>query len=750
MISNRLEFALSHLKSSDWNRFERLSSVFLAAEFDDVRTVASSSGDEGRDAELFGPSSEPKVVIQYSVSEDWRAKINATVRRLNSTIPDAMVLIFMSNWLIGADADSLKQNLRKKYGLTLDIRDRNWFLERVSQSTAKQTAAEELAQTIVDPYLSAAGVGPHVQAELSTPEAIAAVTFLGLQWQDDTRDKGLTKLAFEALVRAALVDTSSENRAGRELIHERVQQMLHGHPPQQVVTLVDSALARLLKRSVKHWQKQDEFCLSYEEVQRLNQFRIDSALAEGHLLGAVKKIAEDYLRQNNIPQEHEPEVARILRLCTDAVLFERSQAFALAAQTGTIATLADADFRSTIMSEISRGALPKISGVDWVAVLRNGVRAMLTSEDPSIQSHLRSLADSYTLLAFLRQTPDVQKAVEKMFSHGMLWLDATVVLPLIADTLVSDDGKKGRFTRMIEAACEAGIKLYVTPGIVEEVERHMNRALVCSRTPNGQWEGSIPYLLERYVGAGRSLASFSQWLSNFRGESRPAQDLEEYLNSDFKIALRALDSEHDSSPEDLRSALQKLWYDRYQRRRERYGTPLDEMAVTRLVRHDIECYAGIVQLRSKEGASPFGYSAWWLTVDKQAFDLKNKLRHIMNSPPPDSPVMSADFLVNYLAFGPIRRHVRKSVEAHLPLLMVMQDASRLSPELLSEAEMLRHELKDLPERVIRRQVRDHLDRARSSIGPIANMGMEETDDVEDALQITVPLASSPPKGGGVV
>ncbi|HHT8992367.1 TPA: hypothetical protein ACT5B2_004224 [Burkholderia cenocepacia] len=749
MISDRLELSLERLKPSDWNRFERLSSAFLATEFDDIRTVASASGDEGRDAELFSPLLEPTVVIQYSVAQDWRAKINATVRRLKDTIPGALVLVYMSNWLIGADADSLKQSLRKTHGLSLDVRDRGWFLERVSQSTARQAAAEELAHAIVDPYLSAAGVGPHVQAELSSPEAIAAVTFLGLQWKDEARDKGLTKLTFEALVRAALVDTSSENRVCRKIVHERVQQLLHGHPSQQVVTLVDSALARLAKRTVKHWQKEDEFCLSYEEIQRLNQFRIESALAEGHLLTAVKNIITDYLRQKGIPELHEPEITRVLRLCTDAVLFERSQAFALAAQTGTMATLADADFTSTILSVIAKAALPKIPGVDWVGVLRSGVRSMLISEHPSIQSYLRSLADSYTLLAFLRQTPDVQGAVEKMFSHGMLWLDATVVLPLIADTLVSADGQKGRFTRMIDAARDAGLKLYVTPGIVEEVERHMNRALVCSRTSNGQWEGSIPYLLERYVSAGRSLASFSQWLINFRGESRPLQDLEEYLLSEFRIALRALDVEHDASPENLRSALQTLWYERYQRRRERYGTPLDDMAVTRLVRHDIECYAGIVQLRTKERASPFGYSAWWLTVDKQAFDLKNKLRPIMNVTPPDSPVMSADFLVNYLAFGPIRRHVRKSAEVQLPLLMVMGDASRLSPELLSEAETLRDELKDLPERVIRRQVRDHLDRARSRIGPIANLGMEEADDIEDTLQITLPLSLSAPGKGKI-
>jgi hypothetical protein len=152
------------------------------------------------------------------------------------------------------------------------------------------------------------------------------------------------------------------------------------------------------------------------------------------------------------------------------------------------------------------------------------------------------------------------------------------------------------------------------------------------------------------------------------------------------------------------------------------------MVITRLVEHDVECYCGVTQLRSRESASPFGYSAWWLTVDRQAFDLKPKLREVMKSDPPDSPVLSADFMVNYLAFGPVRRRVGKAKEAHLPLMMELSTARYLSPELLAEAESLREELKDLPDRVVRRRVRDLLDRARCRLGPIANAGVRELDD----------------------
>lgn len=89
--------------------------------------------------------------------------------------------------------------------------------------------------------------------------------------------------------------------------------------------------------------------------------------------------------------------------------------------------------------------------------------------------------------------------------------------------------------------------------------------------------------------------------------------------------------------------------------------------------------------------------------------------------------MSADFLVNYLAFGPTRRRVTKLKESHLPLLMILGNANHLTPEIMAEAERIRAELKDMPERVIRRRVRDHLDRAKSRIGPIASLGIEKDE-----------------------
>lgn len=525
--------------------------------------------------------------------------------------------------------------------------------------------------------------------------------------------------------------TDSNARLSRVTIHEKVHKIIPDHPESRISTLVDGALKRLAKHTIKHWQREDEFCLAHEEVQRLNNFRVDAALAETNLNQAIVRIAVAQTSALSLDESAATSFQTALRMALDVIIFERSQAFAMAVQSGTLAELADTDFRSTVLSVLANSSLPKLPRVDWSTLLRHAVRNALISDESAIHSYLRSLSDAYTLLAFLKQTPDVQGAVEKMFSHGMLWLDATVVLPLLADTLAELDEDRGRFSRMIDAAKDAGLQLFVTSGVIEEVERHMNRALMCARMTYAQWEGSVPYILERYISSGRSTASFPTWLDNFRGESRPLQDIAEYLTEQFSVRERSLESERDASSPELRYALQQIWHERYERRKEKYGTPLDDMAVTKLVNHDIECYAGIVQLRKEEHASPFGYSAWWLTVDRQTFDLKNRLRPLMGKQPPDSPVMSADFLLNYLAFGPVRRRVTKAKESDLPLLMVLGSATPLTRDLISEAESIRTNIKDLPERVIRRQVRDHLDRARSRIGAIANMGM---DEVDDALQ----------------
>ena len=153
----RLELALDRLKSSDWERFEMMCSTFLTSEFLGLRTMASPGGDRGRDAELFTFGEEPNTLFQFAVRKDWDVKIRETLTKLSTEFPATTAVVFLSSQQIGAKGDAVRARARRQ-GISLDIRDRSWFVERVDTDDSRNRAAAELARVVVDAYLVDAGV----------------------------------------------------------------------------------------------------------------------------------------------------------------------------------------------------------------------------------------------------------------------------------------------------------------------------------------------------------------------------------------------------------------------------------------------------------------------------------------------------------------------------------------------------------------------------------------------------------------
>ena len=265
----RLGLALEQVTANDWARFEEFASAFLSTEFSNLRTVASPSGDEGRDAELYSPEGESSVVLQYSVTPKWEVKIRDTAKKINKNLSEARQLLYVTNHKIGAKADALKKELRQKYGLSLDVRDQSFFLDRFEGDEHRETVATNFSRDIVDPFLESKEIIEKKAQALTPGESRAALVFLELQWEDDSRDKGLTKTAFDALVRTALRSTDADNRLARNDIHAAVCALLSARDQDFLILETDKSLARLTKHFIRHYPASDEFCLTHEENERI-------------------------------------------------------------------------------------------------------------------------------------------------------------------------------------------------------------------------------------------------------------------------------------------------------------------------------------------------------------------------------------------------------------------------------------------------------------------------------------------------
>jgi hypothetical protein len=735
----RFRLALSALDPAQWRLFERLANVFVATEFPSLRPIAASSGDGGADGLLFFAEDDPSVVLQFSLREDWQAKISSTAKRLKKTYPAARILIYVTNRVIAAKATDLRRRIRNEYGYHLDIRDQEWLLTERNVSTANSTEAEELARSIVDPLLSSADFFRGQANALDNLEAKAAFVYLGLQWEDENREKGLTKLCFEALVRSVLRDTTSDNRLTRGQVRQLVTELLPAHHRHTLNAQVDGALKRLSKRYIRHWQKPDEFCLTWDE-----RVRLAGRLAEMTALDAVLrrelKIALELSTSEagiELCEQDAISLVDLSRKVLERVLLDRGEAFASAVTHEDADRVRSEDIAVLVTKVLSEQAqTPTID----VSVLTGTIQSLLIQPPEDVRRYLRGLSDTYTLFAFMRETPDVQSAVVKMFSDADIWLDASIVLPLMAEELLGADTRS--HTELLAAARECGLRLFITEGVLEELVTHVQRSVAyghARNTSQGAW-GSPPFLFMSHHLSGRSTEDFEQWIENFCGAD-PESDLLDYLSDEHGIEVESLTQHAEEASVDFRAAVAEVWHearDAKDRRAALLGLPaMDQNTRHRLVQHDVETYVGVVMRRQARGErrSAFGYKSWWLTLDRAAFRVNAQLKDsLADTKPPASPAISPDFMLNYLAIGPVRKRLSRRSEETLPLMLNMSVLDAVPPDLVELADHLRIELQGLPARIVRRKIKETLEDARRFLGPKAEAGeIGLTEEVKTRL-----------------
>jgi hypothetical protein len=305
------------------------------------------------------------------------------------------------------------------------------------------------------------------------------------------------------------------------------------------------------------------------------------------------------------PPKDIADLANCLRTAIEKVLLKQGETFAAAVTAGEALAARPPDLEAAVTEAMTQHGLPPSHGSGLATdVLTATARLVLAEPAEPVQVFFRSFADAYTLFAFLRETPDVQSAVIKMFSEGEIWLDTTVVLPLMAETLL-EDPRRRRFTNIFGAARDCGLDLRLTDGVLEEVERHTWNSIQYARH-TGDWKGRVPFLFSSFALTGQPAAAFAGWMEQFRGRTRPREDIADYLLEEHGIKIGSLETEANSASDELRGAVQEVWHSAHERRR---VGELDPDTRARLVAHDVENYLGVVQKREGEQTTSLGYHA---------------------------------------------------------------------------------------------------------------------------------------------
>ncbi|MCA1707347.1 MAG: hypothetical protein LC808_30405, partial [Actinobacteria bacterium] len=464
----------------------------------------------------------------------------------------------------------------------------------------------------------------------------------------------------------------------------------------------------------------------YAERERLNEKLISFELLESQLRQSLSERLFSTCLDLGLTSPDDPrQVVDRARKILEMALVERGETFVRALETGEVSIYTRDELIDAVVADVGKSGAD-LSGLGGAAVpvIASTVHQTLIYPTPDDLRYLQLFARSYTLFSLTKATPNVQRAIVKMFSGGEIWIDTTAVLPLFAETLVDEEDR--RFTNMLYAASGAGVSFFVTPGVVQEIERHMNRSRAYMSARD--WDGSVPFLASAFNIAGGPPEQLGAWLENFRGPSRPEEDISDYLTDEFGIAVASLSEDAGAVRDDLRFAVKEIWSECQDRRRARSASRLDPITAMKLADHDAENYLGVIHRRKVQPSSPFGYTTWWLTLDRFAFKVRGELRQRVAGEPPASPVLSPDFLAHYLSIGPIRQQLKNGSEVALPLMLDVGAMDLVSSELMELAGKVRKECEGLPTRVIRRRIRDALDAQRLREGQIARDGLGVVED----------------------
>ncbi|MDQ6617725.1 MAG: hypothetical protein M3083_23970 [Actinomycetota bacterium] len=737
-MSDRFRFALEHIQPSHWQIFEYLASTFLSDEYGTLRTLASPSGDGGRDAMLFQPTDDETVALQYSVTKDWKAKIRQTVQRLSTTHPCVQGLIFASPFRIGAEGDEVRRSSRRDYHIYVDIRDQNWFTEREERSASTRSASERLSSQVVDSLLRDARIVDHGGVALTSDESRAALLYLVLQRQDDSGDRGLTKLCFDAVVKAILRNTHNENRMGRHLIHEHARILFPSHDSTVVTEYVDRALERMDKRFIRHYTVDDTWLLNYDERTKIAEGVARLALLDAIFmdeLGDNLTFVADSLAIDVHIIDPAPLLERARRVL-ERFLYERGERFADAVTHGQAVLFAGAELEECVNADLLLRPDTSSLRENVASLLSQTIERTLITHSESAQRLLRAVVDGYTLFAFMLETPNVQSAVTKLFSQGEFWIDTTALLPMMAERLLPEINRS--YTHIIRAAIAAGARFYVTSGVLNELASHIEMSYQAWRSPT-EWNGRTPFLLQVYVWSGNDVSGFPGWLDYFRGRARPEDDIAMYLLEECRIAVADFKGDLERIPDELRWHSEEYWQEVHERRRHFAGgghnRPVNPDIVKRLAAHDSETFLGVLERRKGEDLNnPFGYTTWWLTLDGAATRAVVEISSRSGYPITHSPVATFDFLTYYLLVGPARRQLDKGIEQQLPLAIDASFLDTLPRDLLAAAEKARQDVQGQDDRLVRRKIRDHLDSEKIRKGRQGRSGLETIkDDLRIAL-----------------
>jgi hypothetical protein len=669
------KFALNQI--NDGFVFENFALSFLPVILGYDFVPVGGVKDKGIDglSYLFSKTGYEKTIFQLSTELNTLGKLDNSLQKLIDNKIPFDSLTYVTNRPV-LNKDTIIDTLVDKFKKPIRIFEQNWFVTHANHSHATINCY----YTFIDSYLHEFNKPGRSVVVSNLVGNTALFVFLRQQLDNNREDIKLDNLLADTLILFGLEGTDPD----KDILKSKVElyDSIKGYVKFDPRVLYDTIENRLVvlstkPRKIKYHTAKQGYCLPFETRVEIQNRNLSDVQLMQTFYEQTTDIVKKYLKEELVVVR---DLTKLIDEVIHNIFYQQGLEFSNYILHGKSQQVIEKDLQEVINLVVDTSAVVDKNKEKVKIGLLMAIRDIVYNGTIEQKKYFKSLSNTYMMMFMLQWNPQIATYFEAMASKLVIYVCTSILVPALSEYYLDDENK--RHWNLLKGANKAGIKLYISDAIIDELKNHFymlrnkyeslfrhNEHIYLNSESETMYIDEIMLRAYIYAKSQNKVFNFEDFLSNFVDPDLQTvkEDLITYLKSEFGIFY--------SNDESLKIKIEEEEHSKLTER-------LQENKSQKRAQTDSKIILSIYKLREKNNESAtsgiFGYKTWWLSKDSTTF---RAVSDVFGDKYPVSCYIRPDFLYNYITLAPKKSEVDDMYREVFPSLLGVNLSFHLPPEV---------------------------------------------------------------------
>ncbi|MEZ4830046.1 MAG: hypothetical protein R3C61_27750 [Bacteroidia bacterium] len=624
---------------------------------------------------IYSRAGFEKNIFQLSTETNTEGKIENSLQKLiDNEIPfDSFV--YVTNRAVN-NKDRIIDKFVDDFKKPIRIFDQGWFVSHANHSDATINCY----YTFIDSYLHEFNKPGKSYVVSNLAGKSELFVFLRQQLEHHRDDLKIDDLLADTLILFGLEGTDPDKdilKTKDELIVS-IKEFVKFDP-----RILNETIDRRLKalstkpRRIKFHTAKQGYCLPYEtrvEIQNRN-------LADAQLLETfyeqTSEIIKKYLKEESVAVR---DLSKLIDEVIHSIFYQQGLEFSNYILHGKSQQVIEKDLQDVINSVVDSSSVVDKNKEKVKTAMLMAIRDIVYNGTIEQKKYFKSLSNTYMMMFLLQWNPQIATYFETMASKLVIYVCTSILVPALSEYYLTNENK--RHWNLLKGASQAGIRLYISDAIIDELKHHFymlrnkyetffrnNEQVYLNSEAETMYIDEIMLRAYFYAKSQGKVFNFEDFLSNFVDPDLKTvkDDLISYLKGEFGIVY--------FNDESLKIKISE-------EEQVKLTDRLIENKSPKKAETDSKIILSIYKLRGKNNETAtsgiFGYKTWWLSKDSTTF---KAVTDVFGDKYPVSCYIRPDFLYNYITLAPKKHEVDEMYKEVFPSLLGVNLSFHLPSEV---------------------------------------------------------------------